>query len=643
MENNPNNNQASLERNELHNTIWKVANELRGSVDGWDFKQYVLGILFYRYISENMTHYINKEERKRDPSFDYASLSDEEAERAREGLIEEKGFFIPPSALFCNALKNARHNGDLNVTLQNIFNEIEKSSLGTPSEQNVKGLFADLDVNSNKLGSSHKNRVEKLTKILEAIGGMQLGDYLKSGIDVFGDAYEYLMAMYASNAGKSGGEFFTPQEVSELLAKITLHNQESVNKVYDPCCGSGSLLLQFSKVLGDKNVSKGYFGQEINLTTYNLCRINMFLHDINYSKFHIALGDTLLDPKHEDDEPFDAIVSNPPYSTKWVGDNNPILINDERFSPAGVLAPKNAADLAFTMHMLSYLSNSGTAAIVEFPGVLYRGNAEAKIREYLVKENFIDCVIALPDNLFFGTSIATCILVLKKNKQDDTTLFIDASKEFVKEGKKNKLKERNRLINDERFSPAGVLAPKNAADLAFTMHMLSYLSNSGTAAIVEFPGVLYRGNAEAKIREYLVKENFIDCVIALPDNLFFGTSIATCILVLKKNKQDDTTLFIDASKEFVKEGKKNKLKERNREKILQTYIERKEIKHFCALANMEKIKENDYNLSVNRYVEQEDTKEVIDIKTLNSEISQIVEKQSALRNRLESIIKELEA
>ncbi|WQW49987.1 type I restriction-modification system subunit M [Helicobacter pylori] len=506
---------SSLERNELHNTIWKVANELRGSVDGWDFKQYVLGILFYRYISENMTHYINEKERKCDPGFDYAKLSDEKAERAREGLIEEKGFFIPPSALFCNVLKNAPHNEDLNVTLQNIFTEIEKSSLGTPSEENVKGLFADLDVNSNKLGSSHKNRVEKLTKILQAIGGMQLGDYLKSGIDVFGDAYEYLMAMYASNAGKSGGEFFTPQEVSELLAKIVLHNQESINKVYDPCCGSGSLLLQFSKVLGDKNVSKGYFGQEINLTTYNLCRINMFLHDINYSKFHIAHGDTLLDPKHEDDEPFDAIVSNPPYSTKWVGDNNSLLNDDKRFIKAGALAPKNAADLAFTMHMFSYLSNSGTAAIVEFPGVLYRGGAEKKIREYLVKENFIDC--------------------------------------------------------------------------------------------------------------------------------FFGTNIATCILVLKKNKKDDTTLFIDASKEFVKEGKKNKLKERNREKILQTYIERKEVKHFCALANIEKIQENDYNLSVNRYVEQEDTKEIIDIKALNSEIAQIVKKQSALRNSLDLIIKELEA
>ncbi|GAA7459842.1 hypothetical protein ID1052_09310 [Helicobacter pylori] len=247
MENNPNNNQASLERNELHNAIWKVANELRGSVDGWDFKQYVLGILFYRYISENMTHYINKEERKRDPGFDYASLSDEDAEGARKSLIEEKGFFIPPSALFCNALKNAPSNEDLNVTLQNIFTEIEKSSLGTPSEENVKGLFADLDVNSNKLGSSHKIRVEKLTKILQAIGGMQLGDYLKSGIDVFGDAYEYLMAMYASNAGKSGGEFFTPQEVSNCSLKSPCTTKRVLIRFMTHAVGAGAYSYNFLK------------------------------------------------------------------------------------------------------------------------------------------------------------------------------------------------------------------------------------------------------------------------------------------------------------------------------------------------------------------------------------------------------------
>ena len=510
------------QQNELHKTIWRVANELRGSVDGWDFKQYVLGIMFYRYISENLTNYINEITQENDKDFDYATLSDEDAENGRDTIIEEKGFFIPPSGLFCNVVKNASKNPDLNITLENIFQGIEKSSLNTPSEENVKGLFADLDVNSSKLGNTLKARNDKLAKLLEAINEMELGEYQDAGIDVFGDAYEYLMAMYASSAGKSGGEFFTPQEVSELLAKIAVHNQESVNKVYDPCCGSGSLLLKFAKVLGKENVKKGFYGQEINLTTYNLCRINMFLHDINYSKFHISYGDTLLDPKHSDDEPFDAIVSNPPYSTKWEGDSNPLLINDPRFSPAGILAPKGNADLAFTMHMLSWLSSSGTCAIVEFPGVFYRGGAERQIREYLVKNNFVDSVIQLPSNLFFGTSIATCILVLKKNKKDTKTLFIDASAEFVKVGKKNKLS----------------------------------------------------------------KENI--------------------------------------------------------QKIYQAYITREEVQYFTSLASMEEIASNDFNLSVNRYVEQEDTREIIDIKALNAEIARIVEKQNRLRSSLDEIITELE-
>lgn len=510
------------QQNELHKTIWRVANELRGSVDGWDFKQYVLGIMFYRYISENLTNYINEREQENDEDFDYATLSDEDAELGRETIIEEKGFFIPPSGLFCNVAKDASKDPDLNITLENIFQGIEKSSLNTPSEENVRGLFADLDVNSSKLGNTLKTRNDKLAKLLEAINEMELGEYQDAGIDVFGDAYEYLMAMYASSAGKSGGEFFTPQEVSELLAKIAVHNQKSVNKVYDPCCGSGSLLLKFAKVLGKENVKKGFYGQEINLTTYNLCRINMFLHDINYSKFHISHGDTLLEPKHSDDEPFDAIVSNPPYSTKWEGDSNPLLINDRRFSPAGILAPK--------------------------------GNA----------------------------------------------------------------------------------------DLAFTMHMLSYLSSSGTCAIVEFPGVFYRGGAERQIREYLVKNNFVDSVIQLPSNLFFGTSIATCILVLKKNKKDTNTLFIDASAEFVKDGKKNKLKEENIQKIYQAYITREEVQYFTSLASMEQIASNDFNLSVNRYVEQEDTREIIDIKALNAEIARIVEKQNRLRSSLDEIITELE-
>lgn len=437
------NNKKEYERDELHKAIWKIANDLRGSVDGWDFKQYVLGFLFYRFISENLTNYINKLEP--DDNFNYAKLSDEQAEYGRAETLAEKGFYILPSELFCNVRKNAKNDADLNVTLNNIFNNIENSAKGTESEDDMKGLFDDIDVNSNKLGNTVKERNDKLVKIIDSIGDLPLGNYQDNTIDVFGDAYEYLMTMYASNAGKSGGEFFTPQEVGELLARITLMDKTEVNKVYDPCCGSGGLLLKFAKILGKDNVKEGFFGQEVNLTTYNLARINMFLHDINYNKFNIARGDTLIDPKHWDDEPFDAIVSNPPYSIKWAGKSNPLLINDERFAPAGILAPESKADLAFTMHMLSWLSAKGTAAIVEFPGVLYRSNekGEPGIRRYLVENNFIDTIIQLPENLFFGPSIATCIIVLKKNKKDNSILFVDASNEFIKPGKKNKLTDDN--------------------------------------------------------------------------------------------------------------------------------------------------------------------------------------------------------
>lgn len=435
------NNKKEYERDELHKAIWKIANDLRGSVDGWDFKQYVLGFLFYRFISENLTNYINKLEP--DDNFDYAKLSDEQAEYGRNETLKEKGFYILPSELFCNVRKKAKTDADLNVTLNNIFNNIENSAKGTDSEEDMKGLFDDIDVNSNKLGNTVKERNDKLVKIIDSIGELPLGNYQDNTIDVFGDAYEYLMTMYASNAGKSGGEFFTPQEVGELLARITLMDKKEVNKVYDPCCGSGGLLLKFAKILGKENVKDGFYGQEVNLTTYNLARINMFLHDINYNKFNIARGDTLIDPKHWDDEPFDAIVSNPPYSIKWEGKSNPLLINDERFAPAGILAPESKADLAFTMHMLSWLSAKGTAAIVEFPGVLYRGGAEGKIRKYLIDNNFVDTVIQLPKELFFGTSIATCILVLKKNKTDNSILFVDASEEFVRNTNKNKLSDDN--------------------------------------------------------------------------------------------------------------------------------------------------------------------------------------------------------
>ena len=524
MANNHNQNTTKeQERTELHRAIWQIANDLRGSVDGWDFKSYVLGMLFYRFISENLTNYINADERRSGKNdFDYAELSDKEAEFGRADTVKEKGFYILPSELFINVSKRGKNDSNLNETLSTVFNNIENSAKGAVSEDDLKGLFDDLDVNSNKLGNTVEKRNQKLVKLLESIGNLRLGNYSDNTIDAFGDAYEFLMTMYASNAGKSGGEFYTPQEVSELLAEITTVGKKEVNKVYDPACGSGSLLLKFSKVLGRENVRQGFFGQEINLTTYNLCRINMFLHDINYNNFDVALGDTLIDPKHWDDEPFDAIVSNPPYSIKWEGDANPLLINDPRFSPAGVLAPKSKADLAFTMHMLSWLSTSGTAAIVEFPGVLYRGGAEQKIRKYLIENNYVDTVIQLPSDLFFGTPIATCVVVLKKSKKDNKTLFIDASAELVRNGNKNKLSEENR------------------------------------------------------------------------------------------------------------------------KKILNAFINREDIEYFAKLVDNKDIANNDYNVAVSSYVTTEDTREIVDITELNVKIKQIVARQNELRTAIDETVADIE-
>jgi len=513
---------STQQKQELFKTIWSIANDLRGAVDGWDFKQYVLGMLFYRYISENITNYINQLQKEAGlEDFDYSRFSDEDALGAKDQIVTEKGFFIPPSELFCNVVANAKNDPNLNETLARIFRDFENSAIGTESEDDIKGLFDDLDVNSAKLGDTVVKRNAKLVKILETIASLNLGNPQDHDIDAFGDAYEFLMTMYAGNAGKSGGEFFTPQEVSELLARIVAAGRTEVRKVYDPACGSGSLLLQMAKVLGKDHVRNGFYGQEINKTTHNLCRINMFLHDVNYEKFDIAYGDTLLDPKHWDDEPFDAIVSNPPYSIKWEGDDNPILINDPRFSPAGVLAPKSKADLAFTMHMLHWLSADGTAAIVEFPGVLYRGGAEQKIRAWLVDNNYVDTVIQLPANLFFGVSIATCIIVLKKNKRDNKVLFIDASNEFIHEGNKNKL---------------------------------------------------------------------------LPEHI---------------------------------------------RKVLDEHISRAEVPHFAHLASYEEVKENDYNISVNSYVEQEDTRVETNIDELNARIREIVARENELRAQIEEIIKTL--
>lgn len=439
------------QRQELHTALWKIAEDVRGSVSSWDFKQYILIMLFYRFISESLVEYINRIERQNpgQEDFDYASISDELAELGRQSMLSEKGFFMAPSELFVNVREQAKSNPDLNVTLSSIFKNIEASAQGTPSERDLKGLFDDMDVNSTRLGKTVHERNQKLGKIIRGIGELNFGSYGGLSIDVFGDAYEYLVGMYAQNAGKSGGEFFTPQEVSELLARLTLVGKTEINKVYDPACGSGSLLLKFAKVLGENGqkgeelVRNGFYGQEINFTTYNLCRMNMFLHGINFSQFDIAHGDTLTDPYHFDDEPFDAIVSNPPYSIKWEGKDNASLSGDARFTPAGVLAPKSKADLAFVMHVMAWLATGGCAAVVAYPGAMYRLGDEEKIRRYLIENNFIDTVIQLPKDLFFGTGIATCIMVLKKSKKCEDVLFIDATDEFEREEAKSQLSAAN--------------------------------------------------------------------------------------------------------------------------------------------------------------------------------------------------------
>jgi len=323
--------------------------------------------------------------------------------------------------------KAANTNANLNTDLKAIFDSIENSANGFPSELDIKGLFADFDTTSTRLGNTVEQKNSRLATVLKGVEGLNFGDFKKNTIDFFGDAYEFLIGNYAANAGKSGGEFFTPPNVSMLIAKLAMHKQDKVNKIYDPACGSGSLLLQAKNHFDKHIIEEGFFGQEINHTTYNLARMNMFLHNVNYDKFNIALGNTLINPHFGDDKPFDAIVSNPPYSVNWIGDGDPTLINDDRFAPAGVLAPKSKADFAFVLHCLSYLSSKGRAALVCFPGIFYRGGAEQKIRKYLVDNNFVETIISVAPNLFYGTSIAVTLLVLSKKKTDNKTQFIDAS------------------------------------------------------------------------------------------------------------------------------------------------------------------------------------------------------------------------
>lgn len=437
------------QRAELQRQIWAIANDVRGSVDGWDFKQYVLGTLFYRFISENFVNYITGG----DESVNYAAMSDddENIKFAKEDAIKTKGYFLYPSQLFSNVAANAHKNENLNTDLAAIFAAIENSANGYDSEKDIKGLFADFDTTSNRLGNTVEAKNKRLAAVLKGVAGLTFGNFEDNQIDLFGDAYEFLISNYAANAGKSGGEFFTPQHVSKLIAQLAMHGQTSVNKIYDPAAGSGSLLLQAKKHFDAHIIEDGFFGQELNHTTYNLARMNMFLHNINYDKFNIQLGDTLTEPHFLDDKPFDAIVSNPPYSVKWIGSDDPTLINDDRFAPAGVLAPKSKADFAFVLHALSYLSSKGRAAIVCFPGIFYRGGAEQKIRQYLVDNNYVETVISLAPNLFFGTTIAVNILVLSKHKTDSTTQFIDASGLFKKETNNNVLTD-----NDDEKNPGHI-------------------------------------------------------------------------------------------------------------------------------------------------------------------------------------------
>ena len=490
---------STQQRAELQRQIWQIANEVRGSVDGWDFKQYVLGTLFYRFISENFINYIEGD----DESIDYSSFADddERIELIKDDAIKTKGYFIYPSQLFTTIAANAHKNDNLNTDLAAIFADIENSANGYPSEPDIKGLFADFDTTSNRLGNTVADKNTRLAAVLKGVEKLSFNKFADNQIDLFGDAYEFLISNYAANAGKSGGEFFTPQNVSKLIAQLAMHKQETVNKIYDPAAGSGSLLLQAKKHFDAHIIEDGFFGQEINHTTYNLARMNMFLHNINYDKFNIQLGNTLLDPQFMDDKPFDAIVSNPPYSVKWIGSDDPTLINDERFAPAGVLAPKSKADFAFVLHVLSYLSSKGRAAIVCFPGIFYRGGAEKKIREYLVDNNYVETVIALASNLFFGTTIAVNILVLSKHKTDSKTQFIDASKLFKSETNTNVLTDEHisqimQLFDNKKSSDYLSTSVDNSfiADKDYNLSVNTYIEAEDTREVIDITKL----NAELK-------------------------------------------------------------------------------------------------------------------------------------------------
>lgn len=437
----------------LEQQLWKIADELRGKMDADEFRDYILGFIFFKYLSEKQYIFAN-ELLETETVKDYLKVTNvEDLEAIRDDSLIKLGYFLKPDELFCSIAKKGNGNTESESNfiledLERILNGIEQSTMGTDSEDDFNKLFEDLDLSSTKLGRTVDARNKLIAKVLQHLDKIDFA-LKEADSDVLGDAYEYLIGQFASGAGKKAGEFYTPQQVSKILAKIVATGKKRIKAVYDPTCGSGSLLLRVSR---ETEVSE-FFGQELNRTTYNLARMNMILHGVHYSKFDIKQEDTLVEPQHFDMR-FEAIVANPPFSANWKGKDNPLNENDERFSQYGRLAPVSAADFAFVQHMIHQLADNGTMACVLPHGVLFRGAAEETIRQYIIeKQNYLDAVIGLPANIFYGTSITTCILVLSKCRvNDDTILFIDASKEYEKEGNKNKLTEENidKIINTYR-------------------------------------------------------------------------------------------------------------------------------------------------------------------------------------------------
>lgn len=432
----------------LEKQLWAVANALRGKMNADEYKNYILGFIFYKYLSEKLEHYVNEKLLTRE-DFKFQDIKEntkegkEYLEHIKPSCMDYLGFFLKPTELFSYIAKKGKSEvkGESEFILEdlkNILNSIEKTSMGMASEDDFKGLFDDVDLTSSKLGSSEKKKNEVIVEVLKLLSGIdfKLED---TRSDLLGDAYEYLIGEFAAGAGKKGGEFYTPAQVSRLLAKIVTLGKSRIKSVLDPTCGSGSLLLRLKDYV---DVSQ-YYGQELNPTTFNLARMNMILHGVHFDRFKILLGDTLTDDLHPDLKA-EAIVANPPFSAKWKGEDDPQLAHDERFSQYGRLAPKSAADYAFVTHMLYHLADNGTMAIVLPHGALFRSGAEGQIRKYIIeKQNYLDAVIGLPANLFYGTSIPATVLVFKKcRREDEEILFIDASKEFVKN------KNQNSLTND---------------------------------------------------------------------------------------------------------------------------------------------------------------------------------------------------